>query len=90
MLTLCKYKEACLEGEIFLRIFCLCFPISLFFFFLNQGGLPSPGKGGPGLTVPVSEQDDSRSDFLLLEPTMPQPSSHKENILLPLVKAYYH
>lgn len=91
-LTSCNSKEACLEGGIFLTILYV-FYFSLFhffFFFLNQGEFPSPGKGGPGLTVPVSEQDDTRSDFLLREPTMPQPSSHKENIVLPLVEAYYH
>lgn len=29
------------------------------FCFSNQSALPSPGKGGPGVTVPVSEQNDT-------------------------------
>lgn len=64
-------------------LFVLYFPLPYIFF--NQGGLPPPGKREPGLTVPVSEQDDTQFSF---HPS--QKSSHKENTHLLLVKSQHH
>lgn len=65
-------KPAWREGYFSRYSICLIFP-HFTYFFLNQGGLPLPGKGGPGLPLPVIEQDVTQEDFLPPEPTMSQP-----------------
>lgn len=78
-LTLCSCEEACFKEG------CCSqdsFPISYIFF--QTGGLPPPGKGGPGLIVPDREPDDTKVSFYLSQGCPAQ--FPQEGTLLPLVR----